>query len=121
MTDLTPDQQAKLDAATRQFRDTAYPNLPPAIREVAVAFPPFLIYRIRSTGVRGLLLRTGVTADGRVKLTLACVPSLNPGWAGVTGTGEQVFGLDPDDIEPADADWDAVDEYLAGEENGRLP
>lgn len=56
-----------------------------------------------------------------MKLTLGCVPSLNLGWAGVTGTGEQVFGLDPDDIEPADADWDAVDEYLAGEENGRLP
>lgn len=59
MNELTPDQQGKLDAATRRFRDTAYPNLPPAIREVAVSLPPFLFYRIRSTGVRGVLLRTG--------------------------------------------------------------
>ncbi len=117
MTDPIPQQQAKLAAATRRFRDTACRHLAPAVREAVAARPPFFLYRIRSTGVRGLMLRVGVADDGRATFTLACLPSLNPGWD--SPTGQQAFGLSAADIEPVEVYWDAVGDYLGDQPEDR--
>lgn len=67
---------------------------PPKVRAIAQRFRPDTLYRLKTTGQRGIIY--SVSEDGTV--TMDFLAEFNP----LSPVGLQVFGLNPDDIEECD-------------------
>jgi hypothetical protein len=75
---------------------------PPAVRDVAVRFPPWARYRIASTGAHCEIVGVSEDAEGAVTLTVAVRREWNAHLARFndpTWRGERVFGVSPDHLE----------------------
>lgn len=70
---------------------------PPNVRAVAERFEPWSLYRMKSTGQRVTVVSFGEGEDGTVTLTVNITGQFN-----FTLFDRQVFGIDPDDLEPCD-------------------
>lgn len=68
---------------------------PDHIRWIARNFDPWTMYRLKATGQRVQLLGFDEMQDGRVTLRIYAERAELPGITGV-----QVFGINPDEIEP---------------------
>jgi hypothetical protein len=71
---------------------------PEPVRKVAERFEPWSLYRMKSTGQRVTLYSFGEANDGSaVTLTVNVTGQFN-----AVAFDRQVFGIDPDDLEPCD-------------------
>ena len=70
---------------------------PPNVRAVAERFEPWGLYRLKPTGPRVIVLSFGEEEDGRVTLTVHVSAEYN-----FTLFERNVFGINPDDLEPCD-------------------
>ncbi len=66
---------------------------PPAIRELAERFPPWSLFRLKSTGHRVHVIAYGENGTLRVAVT---------GRFNALAFERQVFGVDPNDMEPCE-------------------
>jgi hypothetical protein len=83
------DMTAEQEAGWRSWCD----ERPPGVRELALRFRPDTLYRLKTTGQRGIIY--SVSENGTV--TMDFPTEFNP-----LSIGLQVFGLNPDDIEECD-------------------
>jgi hypothetical protein len=70
---------------------------PHNVRVVAERFEPWSLYRMKSTNQRVTLVSFGEQEDGKVTLTVNVAGDFN-----FVVFDRQVFGIDPDDLEPCD-------------------
>lgn len=70
---------------------------PENVRAVAEKFDPWSLYRIKSTGQRVTLVSFGEQEDGDVTLTVNVTGQFN-----LIAFDREVFGVEPDDLEPCD-------------------
>lgn len=70
---------------------------PPHVRVVAERFQPWGLYRMKSTGHRVIVLSFGESEDQSVTLTVHISADFNH-----LMFERQVFGINPDDLEPCD-------------------
>lgn len=70
---------------------------PPNVRAVAERFEPWSLYRMKPTGQRVTIASFGEAEDGTVTLTVTVSGEFN-----FTLFDRQVFGINPDDLEPCD-------------------
>lgn len=84
--EVTPEQEAAWQAWVKER--------PPKVRAIAERFRPDTLYRLKTTGQRGIIYSIGedetVTMDFPVEYNPMSIFNL------------QVFGLDPNDIEECD-------------------
>lgn len=78
---------------------------PENVRSVAERFDPWSLYRLKSTGQRVTVYSFGEEKDGSVTLTVDITGEFN-----YIVFDRQVFGIDPNDLEPCDLP--AADELL---------
>ncbi len=67
---------------------------PPVVREIARRFDPWSLYRMKSTGQRVTVV--SIYENGTLKVEIT-------GQFNVIAFDRQVFGIDPDDLEPCEA------------------
>ena len=70
---------------------------PPQVRAVAERFRPWELYRLKTSKHRVIVLSFGETMDGRVELTVLVSGQFN-----AVMFDRQVFGINPDDLEPCE-------------------
>jgi hypothetical protein len=70
---------------------------PPNVRAVAERFDPWSLYRMKSTGQRVTVESFSAHEDGRVTLTVLVSGEFN-----LVAFERQVFGIDPNDLEPCE-------------------
>lgn len=70
---------------------------PDMVRAVAERFEPWSLYRMKPHGQRVTVVSFGEEEDGRVTLTVSVSGDFN-----LTMFDRQVFGVDPDDLEPCE-------------------
>lgn len=70
---------------------------PPNVRAVAEKLEPWSLYRMKPDGQRVTLISLSEGEDGTVTLTVAVTGEFN-----LTMFDRQVFGVDPDSLEPCD-------------------
>ena len=86
---VTPEQEA----AWREW----VAERPPTVRAVAERFDPWTLYRMKSTGQRVTFYSIGEHENGEVTLTVNITGEFN-----AIMFDRQVFGVNPDDLEPCD-------------------
>ena len=79
---------------------------PDNVRAIAERFEPWSLYRMKSTGQRCTVYSFGEQEDGKVTLTVNVTGDFN-----VVIFDRQVFGIDPEDLEPCEL---PADDELTG-------
>jgi hypothetical protein len=75
---------------------------PENVRAIAERFDPWSLYRMKSTGQRVTLVSFGEQEDGKVTLTVSVTGEFNS-----VVFDRNVFGIDPDDLEPCELPTEA--------------
>lgn len=85
---------------------------PPEIRAVAEKYPPYLLFKLKSTGRRVTVESYGEKEGGGVSLTVLVTGEFNQ-----VIIDTSVFGIDPDDLEECDLPEGPVGTVLTEEED----
>ena len=103
--EVTPEQEA----AWKEW----VAERPPNVRAVAERFDPWTLYRLKPTGQRVTFYSLGEHDDGSVTLTVNITGQFN-----AIMFDRQVFGIDPDDLEPCDppSESEPLGTMLTGEQ-----
>lgn len=70
---------------------------PDNVRAVAERFEPWSLYKLKTTGHRCTIYSLGEADDGSITLTVSITGEFNQTFA-----NRNVFGINPDDLEPCD-------------------